>query len=78
MIMDDLCLEEYQNLVDWYYENEYSEKTLYEDLYPLKLMATADVEKIIEKSYNENLHITDTARKVQEVICFYKMSERGM
>lgn len=75
--MEDLCLQEYQNLVDWYYENEYSEKTLYEDLYPLKLMATADVEKTIENAYNEGLHVTNTARKVQEIINFYKMKEEN-
>lgn len=66
------CFEDYKNLVDWYYENEYSESTLFEDLYPLKLMATVQVENVIEKAYNDGLHLTEAARKVKETVSLYK------
>lgn len=71
------CFEDYKNMVDWYYENEYSESTLYEDLYPLKLMATAHVEKVIEKAYNEGLHLTEAAAIVKETIKFYASKENS-
>ena len=71
------CFEDYKNLVDWYYENEYSESTLFEDLYPLKLMATVHVENVIEKAYNDGLHLTETAREVKEIISLYKEKEEN-
>jgi hypothetical protein len=65
------CFEDYQNLVDWYYESEWSQQTLHEDLYPLPLFATSKVELSIQESFNENLHITDAAYKVKEIISDY-------
>jgi hypothetical protein len=65
------CFEDYKNLVDWYYENEWSQNTLHEDLYPLPLLATSQVESCIEESFYENVHLTTAAFKVKEIITEY-------
>jgi len=66
------CLEDYQNLVDWYYENEYTEHTLHEDLYNLKFMAMAHVEDCIKQSYICQHPVCDTARFVKNIVLHYK------
>jgi demethoxyubiquinone hydroxylase (CLK1/Coq7/Cat5 family) len=50
---------------------------LFEDLYPLKLMATVHVENVIEKAYNDGLHLTETAREIKETISLYKEKEEN-
>lgn len=65
------CFEDYKNMVDWYYENEYSDHPLYEDLYPLKLMATVHVEKLIEEAYNAGVHFTEASRAVKQTLNLY-------
>jgi hypothetical protein len=65
-------LEDYQNLVDWYYENEYSEKTLHEDLYDLPLIVTANVHIIIENNYSSKKHFTTTSREVKKEITHFQ------
>ena len=71
------CFEDYKNLVDWYYENEWSQNTLYEDLYPLPLLATSQVESSIQDSFNENIHLTTAAYKVKEIISEYYFKNTG-
>jgi hypothetical protein len=66
-----IYFENYKNTVDWYYENEWSKTTLFEDLYPLPLMATSQVELEIEKSFNNNRDVTETAFRVREIISSY-------
>ena len=70
-------LEDYQNYVDWYYECEYGDSTLAENLNPLPLLVTVNVHRIIEQSYNLDIHFTKVSHDIKRYIENCRSTQNG-